>query len=227
MRSIAHELKNPLHSASAAIEPLAAALARVSGAYRAKCGDEQREDLDDVKSALAILERSVARAVSIIHDLQGFAQLGAADLVEVELRHTVEDAALAVQPLWKDRIRLELDIASEDGRPTIALKAFPTLLAQAFVNLFTNAAQAISGSGTVSVHARKKGERVHIDVKDTGPGIPAEHRPAFEPFFTTKGVAGRASASRSPTPTSRSTAGRSRPSLRLPGRGRRSSLTSP
>jgi signal transduction histidine kinase len=191
VRSIAHELKNPLHSASAAIDPLARSLARVSESYRAQCGDEHREDLDDVKSALGILERSVARAVSIIHDLQGFAQLGAADLVEVELRRTIDDAALAVQPIWKDRIRLELDVVDEDGRPTIGLKAFPTLLAQAFVNLFANAAQAIEGAGKVMVRARRKGERVHIEVEDTGPGIPAEHRARlFEPFFTTKGVAG-------------------------------------
>lgn len=188
VRSIAHELKNPLNSANAAIEPLSLALARLEAAYKETSGESPKlkEDQDDVTSALGILKRSVGRAVSIIHDLQGFAQLGEADLVTVDLRRIVDDAGLSVKPLFGERIQLELDIPGE-----ITLKAFPTLLAQAFVNLFTNAAQAILGRGTVSVSARKTSDRVHIEVRDTGPGIPAANLPKlFEPFFTTKGVAG-------------------------------------
>jgi signal transduction histidine kinase len=188
VRSIAHELKNPLNSANAAIEPLSASLARLEEAYKETSGENPKlkEDQDDVTSALGILRRSVGRAVSIIHDLQGFAQLGEADLVTVDLRRIVEDAALSVKPLFGERIELELDIPGE-----VNFKAFPTLLAQAFVNLFTNAGQAILGRGTVSVSARKSSDRVHIEVRDTGPGIPAENIPKlFEPFFTTKGVAG-------------------------------------
>jgi two-component system, NtrC family, sensor kinase len=182
VRSIAHELKNPLNSANAAIQPLADALARP---------EKTQEDLDDIETALGILRRSVGRAVSIIHDLQGFAQLGEADLVDLELKRLVDDAVLACQPLLGHRIRVDIDVQDETGRPSIPLRGMPTLLAQVFVNLFTNAAQAIPGPGTITVVARKKGDRVKIDVKDTGPGIPAEHIPKlFEPFFTTKGVAG-------------------------------------
>jgi signal transduction histidine kinase len=196
VRSVAHELKNPLNSAQnslpsleASIERLVAACEKTLAAARSK---EIDEDLSDVASSLAVLRRSVSRAVAIIQDLQGFAQLGEADLVPVDLRRIVDDAALSCQTAFgpDGRIALSVDLAGEKGEP-ITLKAFPTLLAQCFVNLFTNAAQAIHGKGTIAVTARVKAEHVRVEVKDSGPGIPPENMAKlFEPFFTTKGVSG-------------------------------------
>ncbi len=187
VRSIAHELKNPLNSANAAIEPLSQSTERLLAAVEAKLGKDAatEEDREDARTALGLLRRSVGRAVSIIHDLQGFAQLGKGDLVACDLKRIIEDALLSVQPLLGERIKVEIDV------PSVALEAFPTLLAQVFVNLFTNAAQAIEGPGTVTVKGRVVGERVSVEVKDSGPGIPPENIPKlFEPFFTTKGVSG-------------------------------------
>jgi signal transduction histidine kinase len=163
--------------------------AAVADAERRKLVDE---DLADVQASLELLKRSITRAVSIIHDLQGFSQLGKGDLTPVDLRRVVDDAAISCQNVFgpEGRVKLEVDIAGEGGEPVV-LKAFPTLLIQVFVNLFTNAAQAIQGPGKVSVLGRAKGDRVRIEVRDTGPGIPPEHLPRlFEPFFTTKGTSG-------------------------------------
>jgi signal transduction histidine kinase len=56
-------------------------------------------------------------------------------------------------------------------------------------NLFVNAAQALSRSGTLSVTARRKGKVVTVDVADTGCGIKPEHLDRiFEPLFTTKNI---------------------------------------
>jgi len=58
-----------------------------------------------------------------------------------------------------------------------------------FMNIILNAAQAMEGRGTLSVSTRlsDNGERVVIEITDTGPGIPQDTLPhIFEPFFTTK-----------------------------------------
>ena len=52
-----------------------------------------------------------------------------------------------------------------------------------------HAAQAIEGHGTITIRTGYEGERVYIEISDTGAGIPAENmKRIFDPFFTTKPV---------------------------------------
>jgi signal transduction histidine kinase len=67
----------------------------------------------------------------------------------------------------------------------------PGHINQVFMNILTNAAQAIEGEGEIHVriHPAAGEEAVEIQVRDTGPGIPDEIRgKVFDPFFTTKDV---------------------------------------
>jgi signal transduction histidine kinase len=54
-------------------------------------------------------------------------------------------------------------------------------------NLIRNAIDAMEGSGEVHIRIERDGDSVHIDVQDTGKGIPpAQHLRVFRPGFTTK-----------------------------------------
>jgi signal transduction histidine kinase len=66
----------------------------------------------------------------------------------------------------------------------------PSQLNQVFLNLITNAVQALpDGSGTITLNSRVEGEGVAVDVVDNGKGIPKEILPKiFDPFFTTKEI---------------------------------------
>jgi signal transduction histidine kinase len=65
----------------------------------------------------------------------------------------------------------------------------PSQLNQVWMNLLQNAAQAIGAAGEIWVASRDREHVVEISVRDSGPGIPAEHlSKLFEPFFTTKPV---------------------------------------
>ena len=58
-----------------------------------------------------------------------------------------------------------------------------------FMNIILNAAQAMEGSGTLTLKTflLPDGEKIVIEISDNGPGIPEEHLPhIFDPFFTTK-----------------------------------------
>jgi C4-dicarboxylate-specific signal transduction histidine kinase len=58
---------------------------------------------------------------------------------------------------------------------------------QIFVNLFSNAAQAMAGEGVLQVEQRRIGNYIEVLVIDSGPGVaPESAGRIFEPFFTTK-----------------------------------------
>jgi signal transduction histidine kinase len=76
--------------------------------------------------------------------------------------------------------------------PIPEVMADPERLQQVFLNLFVNAADAMSGGGVLTVRLHPEAEKtVGILISDSGPGMSAEVRArAFEPFFTTKGAGG-------------------------------------
>ena len=62
-------------------------------------------------------------------------------------------------------------------------------LNQVWTNLIDNAVQAMDGHGTLTVRTSMDGDRVRVEICDTGPGVPEKlRRRIFEPFFTTKPV---------------------------------------
>jgi signal transduction histidine kinase len=82
-------------------------------------------------------------------------------------------------------IRVEREYAI--GLPRI--QAYGSELNQVWTNLIDNAADVLAGAGRLTVRTAREGERVLVEIGDTGPGIPEEVRDRiFEPFFTTKAV---------------------------------------
>jgi two-component system NtrC family sensor kinase len=88
--------------------------------------------------------------------------------------------------LTSSRIHLETDLPPE----LPAVMGDARQLQQVFLNLITNAVQAMAplGGGTLFVATRYEAPRVIAEMRDTGPGISESARAhIFEPFFTTKG----------------------------------------
>ena len=69
------------------------------------------------------------------------------------------------------------------------MRGYPSELAQVWVNLLDNAADAVNGGGELSIRTRRDDNQTVVEITDNGPGIPRENLShIFEPFFTTKGV---------------------------------------
>ncbi len=138
---------------------------------------------DDHALLLKAVEKSLSgaqRAAKISSSLLGFAHTGE-DEKSAPLRHTIDEAVacLARDPK-KDGIELVIDV------PDVQLAIAPLNLQQVLLNLFLNARKAMRRTGgTLSVRARRVSANVHIEVEDTGPGIPVAIRERlFEPFVT-------------------------------------------
>src|SRR5690606_23053783 len=122
----------------------------------------------------------------LIQDLLIFARPRPLRLEPIQLRSLLADAADALR---RDPVNARVQVEIEG--PDVELTGDGPLLRATFLNLLINAAQAMHGSGSIRIETTRTAEGCHVDVRDTGPGIPAELRERiFEPFFTTKARGG-------------------------------------
>lgn len=138
---------------------------------------------DDHELLQTAVQKAVAgaeRAAHISSSLLGFAREADQEHV-APLGDTIRDtiACLGRDPA-KDGVQVNIDV------PDVQLAMTPLNLQQVLLNLFLNAVKAMRRSGgQLNISARVEGTLVHLDVADTGPGIPAEIRDRlFEPFAT-------------------------------------------
>ncbi len=173
---VAHELKTPLAYVIANLEFLDQAL-RDSGSPE----QEVREALKDAIEGTGRLKR-------IVDDLRTFVRTPGSDAGPADIEAVLRSC---VGMTWAEiQSRARLDRSLERLPPVVGN---PARLAQVFVNLLVNAAQAIPAgaaeSNVIRLTARVVSpDRVAVEVSDSGAGIPPAVLPhIFEPFFTTKG----------------------------------------
>ena len=84
----------------------------------------------------------------------------------------------------------DVKVLREYDRSIPQIVAYAGELNQVWTNLIDNAIDAMGEvGGTLTVRTRAEGERIAVEIGDTGPGIPMDVRSrVFEPFFTTKDI---------------------------------------
>ncbi|HZC98777.1 MAG TPA: ATP-binding protein [Actinomycetes bacterium] len=82
-----------------------------------------------------------------------------------------------------------IEVVKDFDRSLPKIPVYAGELNQVWTNLIDNAVQAMDGHGTLTVRTSMDGDRVRVEIGDTGPGVPNKLRQRiFEPFFTTKPV---------------------------------------
>ncbi|NLE65623.1 MAG: PAS domain S-box protein, partial [Elusimicrobia bacterium] len=207
---VAHEINNPMAYIGANIGVLgqyAQTLERLLGFYaelekalpedapssvgqlRRTIGVLKRDSdlphiLSDLNSLIVETARGVERVQKIVQDLRTFSRQGQEARGDADLREIIEYALSVTQAKRGGRIEVVRDYGDV---PRIS--CYPQKLEQVFINLFSNAAEAIRGEGRITVRTWAQEGAAFIEVADTGPGIPAKDVPhIFDPFFTTKKV---------------------------------------
>ena len=182
---IAHELNQPL----AVMESASSFLLRKL---------KKKENIEDEHLQIMAekITTNVDRATKIINHLREFGRKTDANLEKVQVNHLLTKAhELLSQQLKVRGIEVVWQLA--EGIP--AIKADPALLEQVFINLLLNARDAIEeklstalvnkGSEKITLKTSSDGDKVTVEVADTGNGIPKDQLDKiFEPFFTTKSI---------------------------------------
>jgi len=164
--SVSHELRNPL------------SVLRSSAYYlRTRLGTADEK----VTKHLGIIEQEIVNSDKIIGDLLDFSRTKPPTLQRTYLNYVVEEALSRVRVPSTVTVKSDLS----DGLPPMRADTFQ--LEQVFVNLLTNALQAMPQGGTLTLRSYREDDSVTVEVSDTGIGIKPEHLPRlFEPLFTTK-----------------------------------------
>jgi signal transduction histidine kinase len=82
-----------------------------------------------------------------------------------------------------------IEVVKDFDRSLPKVPVYAGELNQVWTNLIDNAVQAMDGHGTLTVRTSLDGDRLRVEIGDTGPGVPEQLRQRiFEPFFTTKPV---------------------------------------
>jgi len=139
---------------------------------------------DDICNLLKESKEGTETIRKIVSDLCTFARpdKGTEDFVDLE---ALMESMLNIS--WNE-IKYKAQLKKDYGKvPKIVCN--PQKIGHVFVNLLTNAAQAINGKGFITVKTYTKDDYVCVDISDTGCGIPPENiSRIFDPFFTTKPV---------------------------------------
>jgi C4-dicarboxylate-specific signal transduction histidine kinase len=172
---VAHELNNPLNNI---------------GLFIGNATDlvQLGTDPERIERELARAMQQVRKATEIISHLRTFGRAAPFSRDPVSLSQVITQAVSLVQEQLRMRaIRVTIDLDPED--PVVL--GNPLQLEQVFINLFTNARDALAESERKEIHITGSiaAQAVEIRFTDTGPGIPpALEARIFDPFFTTKEV---------------------------------------
>jgi histidine kinase len=207
---IAHEINNPINFISIGIKGLEKnfrSFMKVVDMYEA-IGDqpdpqaalqkieELKRDIEyaEVKGFIMGLMGDIKlgadRAAEIIRGLRSFSRLNEAEFKSADI-HEGLDATLV---LLRTRTKNALEVIKEYDPELPMINCNPGQLNQVFMNILTNAIEAVEmkplhENGVIKIKTVNKPDKIEIRIKDNGIGIPKViQEKIFDPFFTTKDV---------------------------------------
>ena len=173
---IAHEINNPL--------------AAVLGNIEIALTDLEEGELDSgaLREALHEARSGATRVRDIVRNMKLLVGGTAAQPERINVADSIEQSLALAANTLRYRARIVRELA-----PDLFVDANASQLAQVFVNLLSNAAQAMPEDSpqqnTIRVTSRRQNDQVVVEVADNGHGIPeAIQSRIFEPYFSTKDV---------------------------------------
>jgi signal transduction histidine kinase/ActR/RegA family two-component response regulator len=139
----------------------------------------------EIKELANSVHDSVEKGVELINNLLHFSKRdGKYDLEYLDLADVISDTYQIIDRVFDKNIIIELSLEND-----LLVKGNQALLGQVFMNLFTNARDAMPDGGKLRIGAKKTGNKVVSIVSDTGHGMDKETLgKIFDPFFTLKEV---------------------------------------
>ncbi len=165
---IGHELNNPLFGIIGLGEAI-----------------QDEQDLEQIKTCARDIVAHGRRMATIVRDFTGVTNREAFDKHVPVYVEQILDQVLATAQTTVELKDIAVYKTYAGHTPVLV---FPDQLRQALVSLVTNAAQAMKGTGTLTLTTAVSDHTVTATIADSGPGISRQHlSKVFDPFFTTKG----------------------------------------
>lgn len=168
--SVAHEINNPL-------EALVNLLYLIQSG---SVGDTERQHLAMAQKELARISAITTHTLRFYRQQSSPAPVSIAVLFESALtlfQNSLSASNITVERQWLDNMP-----------PIVCLEGE---IRQVLANLISNAIDSMPSGGTLHLAAAATVKGLHLEISDTGSGIPAEvQKKILEPFFTTKGRKG-------------------------------------
>lgn len=174
--SVAHEINNPL---SIVIQKI--------GWIQDLMAEEEIRDSKHFKEYETSLDKMtyhLERIRKVVHNMLGYARRMEPHLEDVDINETVSQTIGLLENYARiNNIGIQSDLSSD--LPVIA--SDQSKLQQVFLNLISNAIDAIGKDGLVEVSSQKRDAQILVSIKDNGSGMTEEQqKKAFDPFYTTK-----------------------------------------
>lgn len=199
---IAHEIKNPLNFIYGNTGFLADYTQKLQNLLESferlpSLSNEDRAELsrlkesvhyafikEDLKTLIDNFTEGARRINTIVSDLRTFSRMDTDRIADVDIHASLEMSLNLMRNQYKNRIQIHKEYGVIPK-----IQGYSGKLNQVFMNLLSNAFQAIQGRGDVWIRTRSNDSTVEIEIEDNGIGIPKENlKRIFEPFFSTKPV---------------------------------------
>ncbi|MFY0625447.1 MAG: GHKL domain-containing protein [Reichenbachiella sp.] len=205
---IAHEINNPINFVYNGIDTLKVSLDDLmtvidkyneldnSDDMKSVLGEiaELKEEfgyddlIGDVKELVTDIKKGAVRTIEIVKGLRVFSRLDEEEMKPAN----VNDALDATLILLRNKTKNVVDIKKFYDDDIQEINCFPGQLNQVFMNILSNAVQALpegKKDSEIQLYTENQDQHVMIKIKDNGIGMPEQvKRRIFEPFFTTKAV---------------------------------------
>jgi signal transduction histidine kinase len=139
----------------------------------------------ETEQLMTEIEDSANRISTLVTAAKQYSQMDRAPYQVVDVHGLLDSTLLTLG----GKIGEGITIVKDYDRRLPAISAYAAELNQVWTNLIDNAVAAMGGVGTLTVRTARDGDRLLVEIGDTGPGVPLDIRERiFEPFFTTKPV---------------------------------------
>jgi signal transduction histidine kinase len=201
---IAHEINNPINYVSGGITVLKKTIKKLENHLKNFSSISGGVD-DNTKESLSLpdenqinaltkvtdnmfetIEQGINKTTEIVQSIRVFSSNSENTFTELDINETLNSILLMLYNKYKGRIEVVKNYATNSKIIGVSAN-----IQQVFMNLLTNAIQAIPEKGTITITTRKNEPQSEliISIKDDGMGIPVEaQKKIFDPFFSTKDV---------------------------------------
>ena len=206
---VAHEINNPVNFIYGGIQALQVSikdLLDLADKYRliiegGATEEEERalkQELIQIQKELDIKELSediiqmmedvkigAERTAEIVRGLRNFSRLDETSMQIADIHEGIDSTLVILSSQLKNGITVEKKYTKELSQ----IQCYPGQLNQVYMNILSNAIQALESSGKITISTASQRQNIKISFKDDGPGIPQDIlQKIFDPFFTTKEI---------------------------------------